>query len=68
MQKLQNGIVVALLGFSGVVVQAADPIELDYVESTGKQWVDTGIVGKFGTKAEIRVEWVDIVSDSSMLA
>lgn len=68
MQKLQNGIVVALLGFSGLVVQAADPIELDYVESTGKQWVDTGIVGKFGTKAEIRVEWVDIVSDSSMLA
>lgn len=36
MCKLQNGIVAAFLGFSGLVAQAADPIELDYVESTGK--------------------------------
>ena len=26
-------------------------VELDYVEATGVQWVDTGIIGRCGTKA-----------------
>lgn len=38
-----------------------------YVESTGSQYVDTGIVGRHGTKAECKVEWMNL-SDSAFLA
>lgn len=38
-----------------------------YVEATGAQYVDTGIVGRYGTKAECKVEWMDF-ADSSFLA
>ena len=38
-----------------------------YVEATGSQYVDTGIVGRYGTKAECKVEWMAF-SDSSFLA
>ncbi len=40
---------------------------LRYVEATGAQYVDTGIVGRYGTKAECKVEWMAF-SDSSFLA
>ena len=43
-------------------------VELDYVEATGAQWVDTGITGRCGTKAEIKVEWMDLSEDTQMLA
>lgn len=40
-------------------VQAETPdCFVDYVEATGQQWVDTGIVGRYNTKAEIKVEWM----------
>ena len=38
-----------------------------YVESTGSQYVDTGIVGRHGTKAECKVEWMNF-ADSAFLA
>lgn len=38
-----------------------------YVEATGSQWVDTGIVGRYNTKAECKVEWMNL-SDSAFLA
>jgi len=38
-----------------------------YVEATGSQYIDTGIVGRYGTKAECKVEWMAF-SDSSFLA
>ena len=38
-----------------------------YVEATGSQYVDTGIVGRYGTKAECKVEWMNF-ADSSFLA
>lgn len=38
-----------------------------YVESTGSQYVDTGIVGRHGMKAECKVEWMNL-SDSAFLA
>ena len=38
-----------------------------YVEATGSQYIDTGIVGRPGTKAECKVEWMDF-SDSAFLA
>ena len=47
---------------------ATEYVELDYVEATGAQWVDTGIIGCCGTKAEIKVDWTDLESDSAMLA
>ena len=38
-----------------------------YVEATGSQYVDTGIVGRHGTKTECRVEWMNL-ADSAFLA
>ena len=40
---------------------------LRYVEATGSQYVDTGIVGRYNTKAECKVEWMAF-SDSAFLA
>ncbi|MBQ3806777.1 MAG: hypothetical protein II840_02355 [Kiritimatiellae bacterium] len=40
---------------------------LHYVEATGTQYVDTGIVGRYNTKAECKVEWMAF-SDSAFLA
>ena len=38
-----------------------------YVEATGAQYVDTGIVGRYNTKAECKVEWMNF-TDSAFLA
>lgn len=38
-----------------------------YVEATGSQYVDTGIVGRYGTKAEAKVEWMEL-ADASFLS
>ncbi len=46
----------------------SDHVVLDYVEATGQQWVDTGIVGRTGQKAEIELEWTDLTSDQTLLA
>ena len=40
---------------------------LRYVEATGSQYVDTGIVGRYGTKAECKVEWMNL-ADTAFLA
>ncbi|MBQ2631036.1 MAG: hypothetical protein IJG13_15280 [Kiritimatiellae bacterium] len=40
---------------------------VDYVESTGSQWVDTGIIGRWNTKVECKVEWLEL-GDKSFLA
>ena len=31
---------------------------LDYVESNGSQWIDTGVTGKSGTRMVAEMEWV----------
>ncbi len=41
---------------------------LEYVESTGTQYIDTGIVGKSGTKASMQMMWTKNESDKSFLA
>ena len=33
-----------------------------YVEATGSQYVDTGVQARWGTKAEMKVEWLDVPS------
>ena len=38
-----------------------------YVEATGSQYVDTGIVGRYNTKAECKVEWMNL-ADTAFLA
>ena len=47
---------------------ADDYTVLDYVEATGTQWVDTGIVGRYDTKAEIEAEWTSLEGDMALLA
>ncbi|MBQ9430625.1 MAG: hypothetical protein IJU44_03650 [Kiritimatiellae bacterium] len=44
---------------AGPVVEYAEPdVFVEYVESSGSQIVDTGILGKAGVKAEIDIDWV----------
>ena len=38
-----------------------------YVEATGSQYVDTGITGRWNTKAECKVEWMEF-DDAAFLA
>ena len=40
---------------------------VSYVESTGSQWVDTGITGRWNTKIECKVEWMNI-ADSAFIS
>ncbi len=40
---------------------------VSYVESTGNQWVDTGIIGRWKTKIEAKVEWMKL-ADSAFVA
>ena len=39
---------------------------VSYVESTGSQWVDTEIAGRWNTKIETKVEWMNI-ADSGFI-
>jgi len=56
----------ALLAGSQVRAETPDKF-VRYVEATGAQYVDTGIVGRYNTKAECKVEWMAF-SDSAFLA
>ena len=38
-----------------------------YVESTGSEWVDTGVIGRPNTKIETKVEWLSLY-DSAFIA
>ena len=38
----------------------AKPVELEYIESTGVQYIDTGIIGKSGLEIEIDFEFTEI--------
>ena len=38
-----------------------------YVEATGQQAVDTGIVGRYGMRAEMQVEWMVVGGDTAFL-
>ena len=59
--------------FAGATLFAAPTAEntpdkfVRYVEATGSQWVDTGIVGRYNTKTECKVEWMNF-TDSAFLA
>ena len=40
---------------------------VNYVEATGSQWIDTGIIGRWNTKIEAKVEWMSL-TDSGFVA
>lgn len=51
----------AAIGFAALP-RTASAVQPDkfvrYVEATGSQYIDTGVVGRYGTKAECKVEWM----------
>ena len=57
----------AAAGITGAAYAEKPDKWVSYVESTGTQWVDTGISGRWNTKAECKVEWMDL-ADSAFLA
>ena len=38
---------------------------LDYVESSGSQYIDTGVTGKTGTRMVAEMEWVETPSSQT---
>lgn len=42
------------------------PVELEYIESTGTQYIDTGIIGKTGLEIEIDFEFTEIGTASQI--
>ena len=71
MKTTNSAIVLAALAAVALSATRASAVTPDkfvrYVEATGSQWVDTGVVGRHGTKAECKVEWMDF-ADSAFLA
>ena len=58
----------ALALCAGVAAFAETPDKwVSYVESTGTQWVDTGIIGRWNTKIEAKVKWMNL-ADSAFVA
>jgi len=59
----------AALVAAGIAAAATAPAEtpdkwVSYVESTGSQYVNTGIDGRHGTKIEAKVEWMELADAS----
>lgn len=42
------------------------PVELEYIESTGTQYIDTGVIGKTGLEIEIDFEFTEIGTASQI--
>ena len=41
---------------------------VEYVESNGSQYIDTGVVGRCGTRADMTIRWMTLNADSSFLS
>ncbi len=41
---------------------------LEYIESTGEQWIDTGIVADYTTTANVRFQFTEIFNDNAILS
>ena len=59
--------VLLMAAFVGVAFGGQPDKWVRYVESTGSQYVDTGVRARWGTKAEMKVEWTAF-ADTSFLA
>ena len=52
---------VAAAALAAAVVHAEQPDKfVRYVESTGSQYVDTGVTGRYNTRIEMQFEWMNI--------
>ncbi len=51
---------------TGLMAETPDKF-IRYVEATGQQAVDTGIVGRYGMRAEMQVEWMAVGGDTAFL-
>ena len=62
------GLGACALTLATATVLAEQPAKwVSYVESTGSQWIDTGIIGRPNTKIEAKVEWMTL-ADSAFVA
>ena len=60
-------VLAATLSLAPSAFAESPDVFVDYVTASGAQYVDTEIVGRSGTKAEIEVMWTSNPSDSSLL-
>ena len=67
MKRVITGALLLATSFGTAFADTPDEL-LDYVESTGSQYIDTGVVGKSGTKAAMQMMWTKNESDKSFLA
>ena len=56
----------AVSGVTGTAFAEQPDKWVRYVEATGSQYVDTGIIGRWNTKAECKVEWMEL-ADTAFL-
>ena len=75
---MKSAVLAATLACAAIAPQAAHAtpeaaaaagvdLRVAYIESTGYQYIDSGVVSGPGVKAEAVAAWVDPVSDSSLL-
>jgi len=57
----------AAAGIMGTAFAEQPDRWVSYVESTGSQYIDTGIIGRWNTKVECKVEWMEL-KDSAFIA
>ena len=68
MKKIAKIALACVVAVAGLHSKAEKPDKfVRYVEATGSQYVDTGIVGRHGTKTECKVEWMNL-ADTAFLA
>ena len=61
-----KSIAVLAAAISGLALAETPDKFVRYVESTGSQYVDTGVTGRWNTKVEAQVEWLEF-KDSSLI-
>ncbi len=68
MKKIAIIALAGIAAFAGLHLKAETPDKfVRYVEATGSQYVDTGITGRYNTKTECKVEWMNL-ADTAFLA
>ena len=61
-----KSIAVLAAAISGLALAETPDKFVRYVESTGSQYVDTGVTGRWNTRVEAQVEWLEF-KDSSLI-
>ena len=53
-------VILAVAALTGAAFAEKPDKWVSYVEATGSQYVDTGIIGRWNTKIETKVEWMNL--------